>query len=237
MRIIVWNCAMSLHTKWDNLIGLRPDIAVIAECAEPRILWAKLKCEQKCDVQWIGDNPNKGLGVFVFQDYSLERDDSYNSRFKQFLPVNVSGLTNCFLLAVWAFNGRRKDEPRSYSAETLSAIDYYQHFLSSWQSVIAGDFNNSVVWDHQSKISNFSAIASRLKQLGLTSAYHDFMRVPFGSEPDKTLFFRKSSLEYHIDYCFIPQGWTAQDVVVGKREQWIALSDHAPLFVNCSEKK
>jgi exodeoxyribonuclease-3 len=235
MRIVVWNCAMSLHTKWEHLFALRPDIAVIAECAEPTILWSKLNCEPTCDVQWVGDNPNKGLGVFAFPGFSLERDDSYNSRFKQFLPVNVSGQTNCSLLAVRAFNGRTKDTPRSYSAETLSAIDYYQHFLSTWQSAIAGDFNNSVVWDHQSKISNFSAIALRLKQLGLTSAYHDFMGVSFGSELDQTLFFRKSALEYHIDYCFIPQGWTAHDVVIGKREQWIGISDHAPLFVDCSE--
>ena len=97
MRIVVWNCAMSLHTKWERLLGLRPDIAIIAECAEPSILWSKLKCKPACDVQWVGDNPNKGLGIFAFPGFSLERDDRYNSRFKQFLPVNVSGQTNCSL--------------------------------------------------------------------------------------------------------------------------------------------
>jgi hypothetical protein len=106
------------------MLALRPDIAVIAECAEPSILWSKLKREPACNVQWVGDNPNKGLGVFAFPGFSLKRGDSYNSRFKQFLPVNVLGQTKCSLLAVWAFNGRRKDTPRSYSAETLSAIDY-----------------------------------------------------------------------------------------------------------------
>ena len=131
MRIVVWNCAMSLHTKWEHLLPLRPDIAVIPECAEPRILWSKLKCEPVCDVRWVGDNPNKGLGVFAFSGFSLERDGSYNSRFKQFLPVNISGQINCSLLAVWAFNGRTKDAPRSYSAETLSAIDDCQPFLST----------------------------------------------------------------------------------------------------------
>jgi exodeoxyribonuclease III len=235
MRIVVWNCAMSLHTKWDRLLSLRPDLAVIAECAEPCTLWSKRKCEAECDVQWVGDNPNKGLAVFAFSGFSLERNNSYNPSFKQFLPVKVSGQTSCSLLAVWAFNGRTKEARRSYSAETISAIDYYQHFLSSRRSVIAGDFNNSVVWDHQSKINNFSAIASRLKRIGLTSAYHDFNGVSFGSEPDQTLFFRKSALEYHIDYCFIPKGWTAHDVVVGSREQWIGISDHAPLLINCLE--
>lgn len=124
--------------------------------------------------------------------------------------------------------------PRSsYSAETRSAIDYYQHFLGTCNSVIAGDFHNSVVWDHQSKTNNFSAILSRLKRIGLKSIYHDFKGVSFGSEPDQTLFFRKSALEYHIDYCFVPKGWNANDVVVGRCEHWIGISDHAPLLVDC----
>jgi exodeoxyribonuclease III len=234
MRIVIWNCAMSLHTKWDRLLNLRPDLAVIAECAKPSILWLKLKYKPVCDVQWVGDNQNKGLGVFAFRGFSLERDNNYDSNFKQFLPVYVTGKSRFSLLAVWSFNGRRKDAPRSsYSAETLSAIDYYKHFLGAHHSVIAGDFNNSVVWDHQSKTYNFSAIASRLKQVGLKSAYHDFKGVSFGVEPDQTLFFRKSALEYHIDYCFIPQFWNAKDVVVGRREQWIGISDHAPLLVDC----
>ena len=234
MRIVIWNCAMSLHTKWDFLVNLRPDLAVIAECAEPSILWSKLKYEPVCDVQWVGDNRNKGLGVFAFTGFSLERDHCYDSNFKQFLPVNVSGKPSISLLAVWSFNGRRKDAPRcSYSAETISAIDYYKQFLGTCHSVIAGDFNNSVVWDHQSKAYNFSAIASRLNQIGLTSAYHDFKGVSFGAELDQTLFFRKSALEYHIGYCFIPQCWNVNDVVVGRREQWIGISDHAPLLVDC----
>lgn len=234
MRFVIWNCAMSLHTKWDGLLSLRPDIAVIAECAEPSILWSKLKYEPVCEVQWVGDNRNKGLGVFAFPGFSLGRDNSYDTNFKQFLPVNVLGKLSFPLLAVWSFNGRRKDAPRSsYSAETISAIDYYQHFLCNCNSVIAGDFNNSDVWDHQCKTNNFSAISFRVKRIGLKSAYHDFKGVPFGSEPDKTLFFRKSALEYHIDYCFIPQGWNANDVVVGRRDNWIVISDHAPLLVDC----
>ena len=58
-------------------------------------------------------------------------------------------------------------------------------------------------------------------------------RAPFGSGPDKTLFFRKGALEYHIDYCFLPRRWNMHDVGVGIREQWIGISDHSPLVVNC----
>ncbi len=224
---------MSLHTKWDYLLSLHPDVAIIAECAEPRILWSKRKTEPECAVQWIGENPNKGLGVFAFPGYSLERDESYDVRFKYFLPINISGHADCSLLAVWAFNGRTNGPTTSYGAETMSALDYYQNFMNTQNSVIAGDFNDSVVWDHHNKVCNFSAIASRLERTGLTSAYHKFMGVPFGSEPDKTLFFRKGPLEYHIDYCFLPRQWNLNEVSVGMRQQWIGISDHAPLAINC----
>ena len=79
MRIVAWNCAKALHKKFDPLLALRPDIAVISECAEPAVL------ERKCDLPafsappvWSGGNPNwrpengpdpwlhSGLGVFFF---------------------------------------------------------------------------------------------------------------------------------------------------------------------------
>ena len=35
MRLIAWNCNMAFHRKVEPLLALRPDIAVISECAEP----------------------------------------------------------------------------------------------------------------------------------------------------------------------------------------------------------
>ncbi|OEU70858.1 MAG: hypothetical protein BA863_16150 [Desulfovibrio sp. S3730MH75] len=31
---------------------------------------------------WIGDNPNKGLGVYSFNKYTLRLHDSYTDKFK-----------------------------------------------------------------------------------------------------------------------------------------------------------
>ena len=231
MRIVVWNCAMSLHTKWDRLLSLRPDVAIVAECAEPSIFWSRRKCDPQCAVQWVGDNPHKGLGVFAFRGFSIKRDDCYDPRFKQFLPVNVSGDVNFGILAVWAFNGRTRPAINSYGAATMAALDHYQRFLSTKPCVVAGDFNHSKRWDHD---GSFSATTSRLGELGLASAYHEHASLPYGAELEPTLFFRKGLLEYHIDYCFVPRSWTTREVIVGKRADWIDTSDHAPVIVTCA---
>ena len=33
MRLVAWNCNMALQRKFDAVLSLRPDVAVIAECA------------------------------------------------------------------------------------------------------------------------------------------------------------------------------------------------------------
>src|SRR5262245_9106957 len=40
MRLATWNCSMALHRKFDAMLGLQPDIAIICECAEPKRLHA-----------------------------------------------------------------------------------------------------------------------------------------------------------------------------------------------------
>lgn len=42
MRLVVWNCNMALPRKWDALMALRPNIAVISECANPEVLAEKV---------------------------------------------------------------------------------------------------------------------------------------------------------------------------------------------------
>ena len=47
MRLVAWNCNMALHRKVDALRALRPDVAVISECATPAIL------AERSVVDWI----------------------------------------------------------------------------------------------------------------------------------------------------------------------------------------
>lgn len=59
MRIVTWNCNLSLARKLDALLGLQPDIAIIQECE------AALPVPQGYGFQWRGDNSRKGLGVLT----------------------------------------------------------------------------------------------------------------------------------------------------------------------------
>jgi exodeoxyribonuclease III len=111
-------------------------------------------------------------------------------------------------------------------------------FLNERASIVAGDFNNSVVWDKPGGTGNFRAVATDLETNGFKSSYHSINKCSYGSEPDKTLFFRKNTeMTYHIDYCFASATLDAKikKVEVGSHSKWLRYSDHVPLIIdfNC----
>ena len=58
---------MALHRKLDAMLRLRPDIAVICECAEAKRLQELTgSVEFGADAVSIGDNRNKRLAVLAF---------------------------------------------------------------------------------------------------------------------------------------------------------------------------
>jgi len=62
---------MALHRKFSALMSLRPDIAVIPECASPERLRNNMDLPDDATIAWTGDNPNKGLGIFGFNGYRV----------------------------------------------------------------------------------------------------------------------------------------------------------------------
>ena len=85
LRIVSWNCNMALRHKFEALLALRPDVAIIQECAKPDEGW-RPACR---DADWIGFNAQKGLGIFTFGDLTLRRHASYSDRFSLYLPVEI----------------------------------------------------------------------------------------------------------------------------------------------------
>ena len=99
--------------------------------------------------------------------------------------------------------------------------------------VFGGDFNNSVIWDKPNNLNNFQNINSKLEDLGFNSAYHSNTNDGFGSEETPTFFHTKQeSKKYHIDYLYL-KSLESNLVELGDYDDWIKLSDHVPIMVEC----
>jgi exodeoxyribonuclease-3 len=239
MRLVAWNCAMALHRKFAALRALEPDVAVIAECAAPERLAAQLDLSTLAGKPvWIGRNPNKGLAVFGFNGHRVRLAPIHRPSLRYLAPVAVEGPARFNLLAVWAQNFsagiRRKHQP----GPLRLGLGHYRDFLGSGPSVIAGDFNNNVIWDRPGWRMNHAHTVARLATSGHVSAYHARTGEAPGRELTPTHYWRdrrKDGPTYHIDYIFLPRPWLGglKAVEVGSFEAWCGngLSDHAPVLV------
>jgi exodeoxyribonuclease-3 len=229
---------MALHQKYPALMSLKPDIAVISECANWEILAAKAPEFQPTDVIWIGKNPNKGLGVFAFNDFRLRLASGYDPNLSLIAPVHVTGSHDLNLLAVWAEITAKSYEEMGRVGPLRAALQRYADFLSGIDCVVAGDLNNNVFWDRPNKPRNHQRAVDDLAQHGLVSAYHTDRNVMQGAEAEPTIYWRdrlKDGPTYHLDYIFIPEWWAENlvEMSVGTFEDWCGnkLSDHVPLAV------
>jgi exodeoxyribonuclease-3 len=235
MRIIIWNCNMALHDKYKHLLALKPDVAIIPECANVDLIRKKAPDFVHSSSIWVGDNCHKGLGVFAFGAYKAELSAIYDGRFPHVSPIRIDGPTKFNLLAVWACHAHAN----SYEARQgplMRALRAYGEFLDDGPTVVAGDFNDNVLWDKPQKHgTNVRALTA----FGLRSAYHQSRDVNQGQEPEPTIFWRNRKIDgprYHIDYCFVPESWINEDLAVdvGHFQDWvgIGLSDHVPMVVD-----
>ena len=97
MRLVAWNCAMAFHRKLPALKTLRPDVAVIGECASPERFAEKAGADRGLtryfrQMEWAGTNEHKGLAVLARNGYSLRVDPSWDAELKYIVPVHVDGV-------------------------------------------------------------------------------------------------------------------------------------------------
>lgn len=228
LRIVTWNCNMALRLKLDRLRALRPDVAVIQECADPNGANGWHFDGAACD--WIGFNPDKGLGIFTFGDWELARHASYSDKYALCLPVTVRGPHSFNLLGVWAAAPRTT--PAGATNDPLLALRYYQPFLAAGPAIVAGDFNRLPQQMSARRGGVSGAIVDVLAAAGLTNA--DTARsAALGQVALQRTHFhqRKFSRGFVVDYLFLPTSWVARLSVfeVGDPHDWITWSDHVPL--------
>jgi len=233
---------MALHSKLDALDALKPDVAVISEMARPEIVARKAGGVNLDSAFWDGAGDNKGIGVLTNGCYRAEVDSSYQPENSYVVPLRVSGTLSFNLLAVWSHNNRKQKGRRTRPGPILRALEASAGFCREGPLIVAGDFNNHVIWDKPGKPNNMAAIADALAEFGLVSAYHASRRVGLGEEPEPTLYWRNRTADgpsYHIDYVFIPADWAVAgfSFEVGGYADWVGngLSDHVPLVLTVHE--
>lgn len=233
---------MALHSKYEHLLDLKPDIAVVPECANKDVMGEKARHFLPSSSMWFGDNRHKGLGVFTFGAYRAERSDIYQNGFPHIGPLRIDGPTQFNLLAVWACHAHAN----SYEARQgplMRAMNAYRAFIENGPTVVAGDFNDNVRWDKPKKVNNHGTNVGALTAFGLRSAYHQSRGVDQGKELEPTIYWRNRKSDgpsYHIDYCFLPETWVDESLSVGIEpfQGWVGagLSDHVPLVVDVNPR-
>jgi hypothetical protein len=239
MRIVVWNIRQPRDRDRNQkaVVGLRPDVAVIAERRRD------IEAPAGCSV-WVGAdaNRNKGLAVLSFGGYRVTLHPAYDPAITWAAPILVTGPHHFFLLAIWNMR------PYQYIWDALAK---YRRLLTAGPAVVAGDFNvtsrsmfrmgdgTPAPW--REEVTQHKDFEFYLQDLRLVSAYHKYFREIPGEESHSTLYFTyKQNLIYHMDFCFIPESWSRRlkSVRVGTYDEWVApdnrFSDHVPLTVEIS---
>lgn len=221
MRIVAWNCCRGpFEKKLAALATLSPDVAVISEALQP--------AQESSQVLWFPSDASRlGIQVRAYGRYRLKRLPAADLP-NCVVPVRVTGPDRFNLLAVWTWPAP------SYVKAFLNGLAAYSSLLPSG-AVVAGDFNGNPIFDKPGHRLKWSDGFSMLHDAGLVSAYHHVHRAGYGAERDATHhFLRKPERPFHIDFCFVPQGWTQGPIQakVVHGPNWRQLSDHFPLLVS-----
>lgn len=233
MKIISWNCNMAFRKKSKAILDLSPDILVVQECEHISKYKEHELISASNQFIWIGENLNKGIGIFSFNEYQIKLSDTYSDRYKYIIPLEVSGDKNFNLFAIWAMPDKMQ-KATSYIGQIWQSIEYYKDELNK-SSVLIGDWNSNQIWDKKRKVGNHTQTVDKLKKQQIQSLYHTIHKVKHGEENDPTLYLTKNIKKpYHIDYCFASTELITEEttVQIGTYEDWIRLSDHMPLIVD-----
>lgn len=252
MRIITWNCLgvwkndqTGFQKKKDAVLELEPDVLVVPEC-EPL---EKITFPENCmptDQDRIGiDGQDRGLAVFCFGGFRLERLDCYDPDIKLFLPLRVfKGDLSLTLLAAWALKEPNDNNNSAYLDIVARGVNHYSPLFDREKMLFLGDFNTpgadndlSAPKPNNRFLKRHLEIVEILSQKGIKSLFHEKNKIEHGKElkTDATLYHNSDlSKPFHCDYCFASADMMncLKAVEIGNPEVWLPLSDHMPLIVD-----
>ena len=223
MKIVSWNCNCKFREKHRIISELDADIYVIQECENPQTTKSTEYRAFAENHLWIGNNGNKGLGIFARPSIHLKQYKWDTAGLPYFLPCKVNQFLD--IVAVWAM------EP--YSKNYLEFQNRNRRRIRK-KAVIIGDFNSNAIWDNKYSAGSHSKFVSGLQKKELVSAYHLIKGELHGEETIPTFYlYRNTERPYHMDYCFCKSEILSQ-FTIGDYKYWLQYSDHMPLEVDLS---
>jgi len=245
MKLVTWNCNGALRKKLQAADRLQADILVVQECENPSES-TELYREWAGNYLWVGENKNKGIGIFPKNGYSIDRlewsghfkiDGLISSSLslewrtedlKLFLPFRVND--ELTLLACWTKGN--DSQAFGYMGQFWKYLQIHRNELNSDNTIILGDFNSNAVWDKPDRWWSHTDTVNELGKMGLSSLYHEIHKEEQGNESTATFFLhRKTEKPYHIDYVFASSNLIESSLLsVGDYSEWLQFSDHMPLI-------
>lgn len=229
MKIVTWNCNGAFRRKFSELEKRLPaDIYIIQECEDPN---QSINIDYKSwkGYVWIGDNKNKGLGIFYNESIKVKRLKWESQDYKYFLPIRINNQFD--MLGCWCHKG--VTGTYNYIGQLWNYLKLNSNHLD--ELFVVGDFNANKIWDKKSRNWNFTNVVEILECHQIYSLYHVHENINFGVEEHPTLFlYKKKEKPYHIDYCFGSESLIEEIkmVNIGDYNDWIGLSDHMPLIAS-----
>ncbi|MBV8252275.1 MAG: endonuclease/exonuclease/phosphatase family protein [Chitinophaga sp.] len=191
MKIVTWNCNGTLRDKFETLHKLNADIYIIQECENPKETKHERYREWSSNSLWIGDIPNRGLGIFAGRNIkitSLPWSNHFQDHtVKYFLPCLVN---NDFqLLGIWT---HQNNSPTfEYIGQFWKYLQTNKRYFFEREIIIAGDFNSNVIWDKWDRWWNHSDVVKELKEMGIESVYHKMRCEEQGNESVPTFYMHR----------------------------------------------
>lgn len=229
MRFLSWNCNGAFRKKIGHLPPL--DVMVILEAENPE----KMQIKSDYRIIWRGDNKSKGVGIFYRDSIQMEIHDTYDSRFRYIIPIQITAPVKLILFAIWAMNNTQ-DRMRRYIGEVFLALSHYNELLRK-PCIIAGDFNWNLIWDtslYYPLYGTLNEVIKLLERHTIKSIFHESNKQKFGKETSPTFYlYRKENRSYHTDYIFASSELLecVNSFSMGSYSKWRKWSDHMPLFV------
>lgn len=232
MKIATWNCNGGFRNKIEPLSAFDADIYIIQECEDPSRVTKSNDIYKAFSENhiWIGENKNKGLGVFTRNSSKISmtelNQDFGSSKLKWFLPFRYEDRLD--FVGAWAHRGDTGEF--RYIGQFYWLLKNNMGSLN--RQIFIGDLNSNKIWDYKRSEGDHSTCVRMLQEVGIHSVYHYLKGQEQGLEADPTFYLQKNwSKPYHIDYVFAPLERVKKTVSleVGKFESWQGYSDHVPM--------